>query len=432
MSGPSALGTLLVQRLDAVLGTTMAQQANLITGARPDAVTQAAQLARINAVQDATKTDVRHSVDRVAQHGDPRAAIRDTRLKTALDVSERQNDKGRNSSAPARLGGTARLILSLLSQYPDRAPVPSGRQPLWQQPVLPVSQQAQGQSGPGAGQAAGTGSAASAAGQAGDAQQTAQTLAARPGGATATGAAAAALALGTAGAPNSAVLARALSQAVSNSGMFYESHLADLAFGKRSPGQMAGEPQAMLGRQEAPDARAQAAQGDARQAAQAGSEDASAARQSAQAQSAAAPGLALSSGSLGPEAALLVRQQLEVLAHQIFAWQGEAWPGVPMDWEIHRRHGDEDDDDDSPQTWATRLRLDLPNLGEVEARLSLAGNALVMHLAAPESAELLQSHAAELRARYETNGLVLSNLSVNGEAGDPASPPSERTEDPEP
>ncbi|MFU2071477.1 flagellar hook-length control protein FliK, partial [Bordetella hinzii] len=35
--GPPALGNVLVQRLDAVLGTTMAAHANLLTGARPDA-----------------------------------------------------------------------------------------------------------------------------------------------------------------------------------------------------------------------------------------------------------------------------------------------------------------------------------------------------------------------------------------------------------
>ncbi|MGK0570443.1 hypothetical protein QJT90_24525, partial [Bordetella bronchiseptica] len=38
--GPPALGSILVQRLDAVLGTTMSAQSNLVSGARPDAVAQ--------------------------------------------------------------------------------------------------------------------------------------------------------------------------------------------------------------------------------------------------------------------------------------------------------------------------------------------------------------------------------------------------------
>lgn len=36
--GPPALGSILVQRLDAVLGTTMSAQSNLVSGARPDAL----------------------------------------------------------------------------------------------------------------------------------------------------------------------------------------------------------------------------------------------------------------------------------------------------------------------------------------------------------------------------------------------------------
>src|SRR5690606_8317858 len=43
VSGPSPLGTLMVQRVEAALGVTGAQQANVATGARPDAVTQPGQ-----------------------------------------------------------------------------------------------------------------------------------------------------------------------------------------------------------------------------------------------------------------------------------------------------------------------------------------------------------------------------------------------------
>ena len=43
--GPAALGNVLVQRLDAVLGTTMsAASANQVSGARPDAVSQPGSL----------------------------------------------------------------------------------------------------------------------------------------------------------------------------------------------------------------------------------------------------------------------------------------------------------------------------------------------------------------------------------------------------
>jgi len=326
--GSSALGTLLVQRLDAVLGTTLAQHANLMTGARPDAVSQAAQLARINAPQDATRTDLRHSVERVAQHTDPRTTVRDAHIKTASHADGRQADGARTASASTQLGHTARLILTLLAQYPDRAPMTVGRQPLWQAPAAP-----------------------------------------------------------TAPAPHAATLVRALGQAVATSGMFYESHLADLAFGKRSPAQLAAEPQAQLvepTQREAPTHDAH-------------------------------PAATLPT----PEAALLVRQQLEVLAYQMLCWQGQAWPGVPMDWEI-RRHGDEPaHSGEQAQTWTSRLTLTLPHLGEVQANLSLAGTALSLHLCAPDSADLLQAHGPALRERCEASGLTLTRLSVvKNESGD--------------
>jgi len=340
-AGASALGTLLVQRLDAVLGTTLAQQANLMTGARSDAVSQAAQLARINPAQDATRTDLRHSVERVTQHADPRTTVRDARVKTASDADGRQTDGAHSSStssassASTQLGSAARLILALLAQYPDRAPTAVGRQPLWQPPAPSASQAVQ-----------------------------------NPPGAPAAAPVAAHAVL------HAATLARALGQTVATSGMFYESHLADLAFGKRSPEQLADEPQARLSGLDGPPVHGGAL--------------------------AALP---------TPEAALWVRQQLEVLAYQMFCWQGEAWPGAPMDWEI-RRHDGEDADGDA-QTWASRLKLTLPRLGDVQVNISLVGDALSMHLCAPDCADLLQRHYPALRERCEASGLALIRLSVD-------------------
>src|SRR3546814_4069611 len=64
IGGPSPLGTLLVQRLDAVLGVTLSQQANLVTGARPDAVAQAANAERAEGTSNETLRHPRDVVDR--------------------------------------------------------------------------------------------------------------------------------------------------------------------------------------------------------------------------------------------------------------------------------------------------------------------------------------------------------------------------------
>src|SRR3546814_18705261 len=64
IGGPSPLGTLLVQRLDAVLGVTLSQQATLVTGARPDAVAQAANAERAEGARNETLRHPRDVVDR--------------------------------------------------------------------------------------------------------------------------------------------------------------------------------------------------------------------------------------------------------------------------------------------------------------------------------------------------------------------------------
>lgn len=461
--GQSALGTLLVQRLDAVLGTTMAQHADLMSTARSNAVTQAGPPPSADPTDTSLIRDPRQAVERAQQQlaRDPRAAVKDARMETALALLAargRTVSSDSTASAPTSLGAAARIILALLAQFPDEAPPAQGRRPLWQppadgNPARPGGAPAQGQSPAGtqqaAGQAGGTpagpaaGAAGQAAGQAGgpaaaSGQAGAAGQAGRPaqsGEAAGAGQAraAAAQAAGPApGLPAPAQLARALASALDGSGMFYESHLAGLAFGKRTAAQLQGEPQARLGaREPAQDAgqapsRPQAGQAGAASGQAAGAE--AAVRQAAAApaaQGASAPaGQAAAThlgatGNMPPEAALLVRQQLEVLANQVFSWRGEAWPDAPMWWEVGR---------DSPEAgleagapaWATRLLLSLPRLGEVEARLSLAGNRLVMHLAAPDSAALLQEHAGQLRERYSAAGFALTRLSVDDAGGDTA------------
>src|SRR5690606_24431380 len=115
---------------------------------------------------------------------------------------------------------------------------------------------------------------------------------------------------------------------------------------------------------------------------------------------------------LDPQAHGLVRQQLDVLANQSFCWQGQAWPGADMHWEVSRQTNQEQDASEAAGHWATRLTLHLPGLGEVHARLNLAGRQLVMQLVSPHSAGLLDTHAEALRSRYAAQGLQLSRLSI--------------------
>ncbi len=435
--GPAALGNVLVQRLDAVLGTTMsAASANQVSGARPDAVSQPGSLDKPGPSDGSTR-DPGQGIQTGGARGDRQNTVVDPKTAAALALAARGlvTSSDTTASAPTTLGTTARTILALLAQFPEAAPAVQGRAPLW------TANASAGQPGAAPGSAAAaqpgqmpnpaTGPAPTAMpGQAGlpaPAQQSpalAASIAAaldadamdagakadRPAGPAGSANAAKgpdAHAALSAGAPSARVLAQALRQALQGSGLFYESHLTDMVFGRTTPQQLRNEPQALLNKNSpAPDAAPARARADAPATGRAGANAASGSQGSG-----SSPGGAPITG-IHQDLTVLVRQQLDVLANQALTWQGEAWPGTPMEWEVERDpYGG--DPDSAASTWATRLKLDLPRLGLVDARLNLAGDQIVLQLIAPHSAAELNDSSDALRSRLLAAGLTLSNLSVN-------------------
>jgi len=416
IGAPSNLGTLLIQRLDAVLGTTLGQQANLASGAGPQAVPQPANPENPSALQNPTQRHPREAVDQTSQQGRQQAAVgkavRDMRLDNLLGRSTTFH--GSTQSAPTTLGYAARIILALLNQFPQDGQAVRG-----QSPLLPNAGGGPAAGGNAAGLPAGAGASATGAPAAGASS-------AQPGG-VAQAWAQLATSLGQPGAL-AARFAQALSQSMQTSGLFYESHLAQLAAGKATPQDLRQEPQGRIAPQ--PPSPGHAAPQQAQQAAPgtqvttgggAGADTAQASATAGQTHAASAPGI-------DPQAQLLVRQQLEVLANQAFVWQGEAWPGADMQWEVRRRPQDDEEDRDFQEDhWSTRLNLHLPTLGDVQARLSLSGDQLVMRLTAPQSAERLGQAIEPLRARLLAQGLQASQLSVQARDDSPDdSPPDSR------
>lgn len=115
----------------------------------------------------------------------------------------------------------------------------------------------------------------------------------------------------------------------------------------------------------------------------------------------------------------IVQQQLDGLANQNFVWQGQVWPGQKMWWEIGenpedaRKAGDE-----AGVRWRTRIKLDLPVLGEVEARLFLqADNQLSLRILTdkPETESQLKSSLSGLIGQFENAGLSLRQVEVRHE-----------------
>lgn len=266
-----------------------------------------------------------------------------------------------------------------------------------------------------------------------------------------------------------AALAASLAQTVSTSGLFYEAHLAQWLRGQRSPADLADEPQNRLlsgdaqlsldwtraaddaddvqwtetffgtpggargetgnagGPAGADVARAFAALPDLRDL----HDDPGMAQTQGQPQARAGATLAdtllpamhdaagQATGSpVHPAVIPLVRQQLDMLATGEFRWNGEAWPGVRVDWSIQQddydardsRHGGADADD---IPWRTRLTLALPKLGTVDAELTLTGTTLAVRVQANAGgAARLTADSDALRGRLEALGLTLAGLSI--------------------
>jgi hypothetical protein len=435
VNGPSGLGTLLVQRLDAVLGTSLSQQTNLVNGARPDAITQTPEAQRNDAAQNRVTRDTREAIDQVQRHGEraTRQAVERAKIdahKSLLEGGGDQPNTRTTASAPTTLGAAARTILALLQNFPEQAAVVRGQQPL-------IQPQGKATQNPGN---APTNAQSSAPGQG------------------------AAQARGASSLPqthiSSQALAQTLSQTVQSSGLFYESHLSALSFGKYAASALRGEPQALLAGGSNAQAGGQAPASTSQSAAhsqgtsQSGASNAQPAQtpssqggagsstallpraesttsplqQTNQANassgantsappggttaSTATPGSGAALAALHPETHTLVRQQLEVLANQGFIWKGEAWAGTDLEMHIQRREPDSNEQDTDFAHWATRLKLTLPNLGEVDVRLNLNGASLQMAIVAPESAPILKENTPALHQRLDLAGLQLAQITV--------------------
>ncbi|MCA8003042.1 flagellar hook-length control protein FliK [Burkholderia metallica] len=268
-----------------------------------------------------------------------------------------------------------------------------------------------------------------------------------------------------------AALRAALAQAVSESGLFYESHLAQWLAGQRPLAALLREPQARLAAALAPadpeaaqhgatdvldellaqrpplpaGARATAQPGTPAQGGAPPRDPAQAlpagARQGASlppdtadllgersdprwAPARAEPAVAAPDtpaqtlAPVHPAAVPLVRQQLDALATDQFRWTGEAWPGARLDWTIEpddpgSRAPRGDNGAGDGIAWRTRLTLTLPSLGTVDADLVLNGTQLVARLRANQTgAERLTRHEAALRQRLEVSGLRVGGLSI--------------------
>jgi flagellar hook-length control protein FliK len=212
-------------------------------------------------------------------------------------------------------------------------------------------------------------------------------------------------------APTSAAeLAPAIAKAVSQSGLFYESHQAEWVAGRRPIETLQAEPHSRV--------QVATASQPASSAASAITSSTSATVPGSERISDNAPVQSTNPAQTVPEELRpIVQQQLEAIATQRLAWHGEVWPDQVMDLEIERERTEDRNTasaSDEAQRWNTTLRLSMPRLGTVDATLQLAGNGLRIRLAATSDAAAadLRSGTRELAEGLKNAGLTLQVFEV--------------------
>lgn len=251
--------------------------------------------------------------------------------------------------------------------------------------------------------------------------------------------------------PNSAEFARVLREAVSQSGLFYESHLRQWTDGKLPLASVMQEPQAqqpplqhslptgtapptagqvppLQTLPEEPGQAAESAAGKTETALIRRNTDGSAPHpEDPETSMSRADGADSSSrnstvrqvaDSLMP----IVQRQLDTLATHQMSWQGQVWPGVQMQWNIFdpehpdsKQSAQGDADDETAQFWRSSLRLNMPNLGNVDVRLILGPQGLTLNIETDRStsAEDMRTAGPRLHEALQSSGVELLQLKVS-------------------
>src|SRR5262249_27608858 len=114
------------------------------------------------------------------------------------------------------------------------------------------------------------------------------------------------------------------------------------------------------------------------------------------------------------ESSPLVRHQLATLAGGPVEWTGQAWPGQDLHFSISRDQEPGHFSDPAFNGWQTRVALDLPHLGNVEALLHIshAGVRISINAKNADSFESLRASATELLETFDGLGLKVLALGL--------------------
>jgi hypothetical protein len=209
-------------------------------------------------------------------------------------------------------------------------------------------------------------------------------------------------------------LSRVLQQGLRESGLFYESHLARWFGGDYPLEDLLREPQGRLSplRQRA---LVPAGGGDA------GTFDAGMKGLSLETMEAAfkkAASAPSHEGFLDRQLVPVVREQLTALQQGEILFRGDLVPGQRLEWSVREREARRNGAGGQERSWETSLAVNMPNLGSVNARLTLDGSRVWIEVRAENAvaAERLRGGRGILAGQLEAAGLTPAEIGIGHEA----------------
>lgn len=171
--------------------------------------------------------------------------------------------------------------------------------------------------------------------------------------------------------PDTKELANQLHKAIENSGVFYESHLKQWNDGGRSIDQIRQEPQNLINNPDLPNA--------------------------------------------------MIPMQLGVLENKNLMWFGPIWPDQDMEWDVSKQPNPNPEDStldaDKKPVWLTSIKLALPHLGQITARIRLQGDLAKLDISTDntEISSNLKTHSAELANSLASAGITLESIAAHSQ-----------------
>jgi hypothetical protein len=111
----------------------------------------------------------------------------------------------------------------------------------------------------------------------------------------------------------------------------------------------------------------------------------------------------------------IIQEQMQALQTGQLAWQGQAWPGQNMEWTVSEREAETGEN--TGKNWQTTLRLDLPTMGEVNAtlRLNNEGVHLLIKADRDSAVTVMQEERQDLERAMSAAGVKLLGIVVEQE-----------------